>query len=336
MFNFNDYNKSMCFNFQESPRFNYDTIKSIKSSEHNNSRLNEENGKNIFKNKLKQIDKDIFSNATKNENIITRSSIKHKNTLHPNRNKNYYLKILDSIYKNDSHLNQTNMKFKLNQNNTKISTSIPYPKKISKDKLVKDEDIIKENVKRNKKHSKRKESEVDGNNFDRNGIKRKTKKYNSSHQIIKLKKKINNNIAKYTEINKLKDNLKEKTITKKIKENEEKGKNESGKDKDDNKSENKKQSKIEGINIEQENKNINENKMNDNNHYKNEEISIKKMEYHNENHKDKVIVDINHVETKSKNEIVKYTKKEKEKGKTKHRGFPLCCFIIKDDSSDNE
>ena len=35
------------------------------------------------------------------------------------------------------------MKFKLNQNNTKISTSIPYPKKISKDKLVKDEDIIK-------------------------------------------------------------------------------------------------------------------------------------------------------------------------------------------------
>ena len=76
--------------------------------------------------------------------------------------------------------------------------------------------------------------------------------------------------------------------------------------------------------------------MNDNNSYGNKEIPIKKKEYNNENNKDKVIVDINHVETKSKNEIVKYTNKDKEKGKKRHRGFPLCCFIIKDDSSDKE
>lgn len=76
--------------------------------------------------------------------------------------------------------------------------------------------------------------------------------------------------------------------------------------------------------------------MNDNNSYGKKEIQIKKNNYNNEHNKDKVIVDINHVETKSKNEIVKFTNKEKEKGKKKRKGFPFCCCLIKDDSSDNE
>ena len=76
--------------------------------------------------------------------------------------------------------------------------------------------------------------------------------------------------------------------------------------------------------------------MNDNNSYENKVIQTKKQDYNKEHNKNKVIVDINHVETKSKNEIVKYTNKEKEKGKKRRKGFPLCCCIIKDDSSDNE
>ena len=337
MSNFKDYTKSMIFNFQESPRFNYDTGKSIKSSEQqNNNIINEENGKNIFKNKLKQMDKDKFNNAIKNEKSIIRSNIQHKKTIHPNRNKNYYMNILDSIYQNESHLDRTNIKLKTNQINTKNSSLIPFPKKFSKDKLIKEEDIIKEDVKKIKKHSKRKRSEGDGNQFDRTNIKTKTKKYNSSQQILKVKKKNNKSLRKFTEIDKFKDFLKDekmKNITKKVKENEEKSKDENKKVKTG-----KNEGKIEGDNIYQENKNINEkdNKMNYNNSYGNKEIQIKKKEYNNVNNKDKVIIDINHVETKSKNEIVKYTNKDKEKGKKRRRGFPLCCFIIKDDSSDKE
>lgn len=337
MSNFKDYTKSMIFNFQESPRFNYDTGKSIKSSEHhNNNKINDESGKNIFKNKLKQMDKDKFNDEIKNEKFIIRSNLQHKKTLHPNRNKNYYMNILDSIYQNESHLDRTNIKLKTNQNNTKNSSLIPFPKKFCKEKLIKEEDIIKEDVKKIKKHSKRKRSEGDGNQFDRINIKKKTKKYNSSQQILKMKKKSNKSLRKFTEIDKLKDILKDKkmkSITKKVNENEEKSKDENKKVKID-----KNEGKNGGGNIYQENKNINEkeNKMNDNNSYGNKEIQIKKKEYNNENNKDKVIFDINHVETKSKNEIVKYTNKDKEKGKKRHRGFPLCCFIIKDDSSDKE
>jgi hypothetical protein len=340
MSNKKDYNKSMIFNFQESPRFNVETVKTIKSSEPNCHRLNEETGKNTFKNKLIQIDKDKFNCATKNENFTKRSNIQHKNTIHPNRNKNYYMNILDSIYQNEPHLDRTNVKLKFNQNNTKISSLIPFPKKFSKDKLVKDEDIIKEDVKK-RKHSKRKGSENEGNQFNRTNTKKKTKKFNSSHQLIKMKKKSSCSLRKYTEFDKIKDILKEEKtkITKKAKENEEKSKDGSKKAKEDNKSENKKEGNIVGDNIDQENKNINEkeNKMNDNNSYDNKEIPIKKKDYNNKEHnKDKIIVDINHVETKSKNEIVKYTNKDKEKGKKKRKGFPLCCFIIKDDSSDND
>lgn len=344
MSNFKNYNKSMVFNFQESPRFNCDTIKSIKSSELNNSKINEENGKNTFKNKLftiNKIEKDKFNTATKNEALLGRPNLKHINTIHPNRNKTYYMNILDSIYQNDSHLDRTNVKLKFNQNNMKNSSLIPFPKKISKDKLIKEEDIIKEDVKKNKKHSKRKRSDGDGNQFDTTGIKKKSKKYNSTHLILKMKKKSTNSLKKYTEIDKVRDILKDEKITKiskKVKENEDKSKDNNIKDKEENKSEKKNEGIINGNYIDQENKNINEkeNKMNDNNSYGKKEIQIKKNNYNNEHNKDKVIVDINHVETKSKNEIVKFTNKEKEKGKKKRKGFPFCCCLIKDDSSDNE
>ena len=334
MRNFKDYNKSMIFNFQESPRFNYDNIKSIKSSEVSNNKINEGSGKTIFKNKLKQIDKDKFNRATRNEDLINRPNIQHKNTLHPKRNKKYYMNILDRIYQNDSHLNETNVKLKFNQNNLKTSSLIPFPKKFSKEKLIKEEDIIKEDLKKSKKNSKRKLSEDDGNKFDRIGNKKKTKKFNSSHLILKLKKKNNNNL-KNTEIDKKRDFLKDeeiKTIIKKENENEEKSKDV----KEENKSEKKNESIIEDKYIYQVNINEKENKMNDNNSYENKIIQIKKKDYNNEHNKSKVIVDINHVETKSKNEIVKYTNKEKEKGKKRRKGFPLCCCFIKDDSSDNE
>ena len=332
MNNFKDYNKSMIFNFQESPRFNYFFSKSIKSSELNNNKMNEGSGKTIFKNKLKQIDKDKFNRATRNEDLINRPNIQHKNTLHPKRNKKYYMNILDSIYQNDSHLNETNVKLKFNQNNLKTSSLIPFPKKISKEKLIKEEDIIKEDLKKSKKCSKRKVSEDDGNKFDRIYTKKKTKKFNSSHLILKLKKK-NNNTLKNTEIDKNRDILKDekiKTIIKKENENEEKSKDV----KEENKNEKQNEGIIEGKNIYQVNEK--ENKMNDNNSYENKIIQTKKKNYNNEHNKNKEIVDINHVETKSKNEIVKYTNKEKEKGEKRRKGFPLCCFIIKDDSSDNE
>ena len=332
MRNFKDYNKSMIFNFQESPRFNYDINKSIKSSELNNNKINEGSGKITFKNKLKQIDKDLFNRATKNDALINRPSIQHKNTIHPKRNKKYYMNILDSIYQNDSHLNETNVKLKFNQNNLKTSSLIPFPKKFSKEKLIKEEDIIKEDLKKSKKNSKRKLSEDDGNKFDRIGNKKKTKKFNSSHLILKMKKKNNNNL-KNTEIDKNRDILKDekiKTIIKKENENEEKSKDV----KEENKNEKQNEGIIEGKNIYQVNEK--ENKMNDNNSYENKIIQTKKKNYNNEHNKNKEIVDINHVETKSKNEIVKYTNKEKEKGEKRRKGFPLCCFIIKDDSSDNE
>ena len=331
MNNFKDYNKSMIFNFQESPRFNYDINKSIKSSELYNNKINEGSGKITFKNKLKQIDKDLFNRATKNDALINRPSIQHKNTIHPKRNKKYYMNILDNIYQNDSHLNETNVKLKFNQNNIKTSSLIPFPKKFSKEKLIKEEDIIKEDLKKSKKNSKRKLSEDDGNKFDRIGNKKKTKKFNSSHLILKMKKKNNNNL-KNTEIDKIRDDEKIKTIRKKENENEEKSKDV----KEENKSEKKNESIIEDKNIYQVNINEKENKMNDNNSYENKVIQAKKQDYNKEHHKNKVIVDINHVETKSKNEIVKYTNKEKEKGKKRRKGFPLCCCIIKDDSSDNE
>ena len=335
MNNFKD-KKSMIFDFQESPRFNYDISKSIKSSELNNNKNNEGSGKNTFKNKLKQIDKDKFNRATRNEDLTNRPNIQHKNTLHPKRNKKYYMNILDSIYQNDSHLNETNIKLKFNQNNIKTSSLIPFPKKISKDKLIKEEDIIKEDLKKSKKISKRKGSEDDGNKFDRIGNKKKTKKFNSSHLILKLKKKTNNNNnLKNTEIDKIKDILKDekiKTITNKVNEDEEKNKDIM----EENKSEKKNEGIIEGKNIFHVNINEKENKMNDNNSYEKKVIQTKKKDCNNEQNKSKVIVDINHVETKSKNEIVKYTNKEKEKGKKRSKGFPLCCCIIKDDSSDKE
>jgi hypothetical protein len=339
MSNLKHYNKSMIFNFQESPRFNYDTIKSIKSSEHNSNRIDEENRINTFKNKLKQINKDKFYREDKNDALIGRPNIQHKNTIHPNRNKNYYMKLLDSIYQNESHLDRTNVKLKYNQNNTKNSSLIPFPKKISKDKLVKEEDIIKEDVKKRKSHSKKKEIDNDGNQIDGTGIKKKTKKYNSSHLILKLKKKSSNSLRKYSEIDRLRDILqdeKNKKSTKNVNGNEVKSKDDNKKVIEENKSENKSEKMVEGKNIDQLNINEKENKMNDNISYDNKEIQVKKKNYNNEHNKSKVIVDINHVETKSKNEIVKYTNKEKEKGEKRRKGFPLCCFIIKDDSSDNE
>jgi hypothetical protein len=217
-----DYNKSMIFNTQQSPIFNFNKKKLFDPS---NSKIDEEASKNSFKSKLKKIDKEFFNSIPKNDKLMNNTTILHKKSNNSNKDKQYYQNLLNEIYQNESHFDCTNIKKKMNESNIKVSSLIPISKKMinkSKEKFLKEEENLKEKediLKKNKKHSRRKGSfNIDNkNNARRNSIKRKSKKYNSTHELIKVKKKIgSHNPRKSSEIGKIKDIIKDQEKTKKV------------------------------------------------------------------------------------------------------------------------
>ena len=395
MKNIKDYNKSCCFNLQTCPTFNFNTVK--KYDPYYN-KIDEESNKNSFKSKLIQLDKEKFSNIPKNEKLMNNSTILNKNNFNYNKDKNYYTNLLNNIYQNESHFEHTNVKKKLNDSNLRISSLIPISKKMfnqSKGKIIKEEDIIKaDDYKKKKRHSKRKGSFNEEEKLQISLRKKKTLKFNSTHMLVKVKKKSCSNIRKFSGIDKARDILREekkvKTIIKKVKndkeedeknnndnyhnvhdknDNNKKENNKNNIDENDNnknniddndnisfenKNEDKKDNnniennKIYGIKTEENNnkiilnnkkeENINEkiNKNNNdfnneinNNEKKNSIISNKKTIC-----KEKETFDINNIETKNKNDIIKY--KNKYKKAKKYRCFPFCCLTVNDDNSDND
>ena len=104
-----DYNKSMIFNTQQSPIFNFNKKKLLDPS---NSKIDEEASKNSFKSKLKKIDKEFFNSIPKNDKLMNNTTILHKKSNNSNKNKQYYQNLLNEIYQNESHFDCTNIKKK--------------------------------------------------------------------------------------------------------------------------------------------------------------------------------------------------------------------------------
>ena len=294
-----------------------------------------EETKNTLKNKLKKIEKNKFRNIPKNENINKRCN--------KDKNYNYYVNILKNIV--DNHFDNTNIR-KKTDNNLKISSLIPKSKKRynkPKQKTIKESESFFLNNKRSKKRyscnieDKISKHSKNSNSKHTKSTKKKSskKKYNSSHEIInvkKLNKLSNNNITKFNELENakhiLKDEEKSKIKPKKekkeeIKKQEKEVEKKEEKEEIKNK-ENERDNKEKNVNIILKENNINTLKINKNKRGSND--------------KRKETTYINNVKTKSEYETLKTIsiKEKKEKNK-KYRRFPFCCLTINDNnSSDND
>ena len=304
MNNLKNYNKSA---FLDIPQFSKRNI--VRRHSYN---VAKDNLKDVetFKNKLKKVDKDMFKNIPKNDNLDFSSIIHNDNNDNKNNQKNikdnkHILNLLNNIYINDEHLDNTNIKQRLNDN-VRISSLIPISKKKrnskSKQKTTEENNNLIFNIlkKETKKHSKSKvnficnEDKLSKNSkLTKNS--KNVRKFNSSMSLIKVSKFKNSNINKKNEIDSVKLILKDKIKPKKDPKKEEK------------KNEEKPIEKRPSKNIISESNIIKE--------------SLDK---------EKGNININNVKTKNEYELLKSKKKEKEK---KYKKFPLCCISIKDDDS---
>ena len=245
MRNIKDYNKSLCFNFQQSPRFNNEKKKLFDPY---SSKIDEGSSKHTFKNKLKQLEKDKFSNIPKNENLMNYSTILHKKSHENNKDQNYYINLLNNIYQQEQHLDNTNIKKKLNEN-LKISSIIPVSRKMvdqTKEKIKEEknkDDFLKKN---NRKNSRRRTSFNDLTKFHRKNSKRLTKNSFSSLNFLNAKKRNSQSLRRMSEIGKVLEYLKEEEKVKKYKkekegnDNDNNNENKNGNNDKENKEENKK------------------------------------------------------------------------------------------------
>ena len=329
----NNYKKSICVDLEHLPnrkmtrRYSYEIKK-------NKNKITEESDHSNLKNKFKKIDKNKFKNIPKNEKLMNLSTIVHNNKDNEeiSKDKKYCYNILNNIILNDSRFaNATNIKKRSKENNLKISSLIPISKKRfhkSKQKTINEKEniafnILKKDIKKEiKKHSKRRVSLNDKKSVgskiskhskhSKSSKKKQEIKFNSSHQILKVKTKkrpSSHNIAEFNELENIKHILKDEEKSKKVPQKEE----------------NKKK--------DEENNNINKKEKENLNEEKENKIKEKNDKKENLN-KEKTMVEINNVKTKNEYEIVKYSDKEKKK---KYKGFPFCCLTIKDDnSSDND
>jgi hypothetical protein len=327
----------MIFNAQQSPIFNFNKNKLFDPS---NSKIDEEASKNSFKSKLKKIDKELFNNIPKNDKLMNNTTILHKRSHHSFKDKQYYQNLLDEIYQNESHFDGTNIKKKINEGNIKISSLIPKSKKMinkSKEKFLKEEENFKEKediLKKNKKHSRRKGSFNADNklNVHRNMIKRKSKKYNSSHELIKVKKKRgSHNLRKLSEIGKIKDIIKEQQKIKKVihKKDEDKDEEDKKEDENEDKNKNNKYKKKGEDLIKNKNGNLKEENNNEKNKF--DTIDINNHNTKKDNEIKSTINDKNN----NKCNIIKFSKNE-NKNKKKRKSFPFCCLTALGDASDSE
>ena len=331
----NNYKKSICVDLEHLPnrkmtrRYSYEIKK-------NKNKITEESDHSNLKNKFKKIDKNKFKNIPKNEKLMNLSTIVHNNKDNEeiSKDKKYCYNILNNIILNDSRFaNATNIKKRSKENNLKISSLIPISKKRfhkSKQKTINEKEniafnILKKDIKKEiKKHSKRRVSLNDKKSVgskiskhskhskhSKSSKKNQEKKFNSSHQILKVKTKkrpSSHNLGEFNEMENIKHILKDEVKSKKIPQKEENKKDE-------------------------ENNNINKKEERKENEEKENKINEKNNKKENIN-KEKTMVDINNVKTKNEYEIIKYSNKETKK---KYKGFPFCCLTIKDDnSSDND
>ena len=327
----NNFKKSICVDLENLPnrkmnrRYSYEIKK-------DKNKITEESDHSHLKNKFKKIDKNKFKNIPKNEKLMNFSTIVHNNKDNEEiknsyKDKKYCYNILNNIILNDSRFaNETNIKKSSKGNNLKISSLIPFSKKRfhkPKQKTINEKENIVFNILKKdiKNHSKRRVSLNDKKSVgskiskhskhSKSSKKKQELKFNSSHQILKVKTKkkpSSHKVSEFNEMENIKHILKDEEKSKKIQQKEENKK----KDEESN-----------NINKKEKEREKNEeNKINEKNDKK-KNIS-----------KAKTMVDINNVKTKNEYEIVKYSDKEKKK---KYKGFPFCCLTIKDDnSSDND
>ena len=312
MNNSKNYNKSIYIDFQQVSKRN---INRRHSYDIKNNKIKD--GLSTLKNKLKKINKNLFKNIPKNENLINFSSIMHNNENKKNHKKNkdnkdnkHYLNLLNNIYSNDEHFDNTNIKQKLFENNLRLSSLIPVSKKrYSKSKLktIEDKNNLLFNIlkKEEKRHSQKRLS-INDDIYSKNSKNTKntkntksskkiyTKKYNSSKDLLK-----SNNLNKINEIENFKHILKDEVKNKKIHKKKEN---------------------------ENEEKSIDKKECNNNICDKKSNIKEKRESVD----KEKEIMEVGNVKTKNEYELLKSKKKEK---KIKYKRFPLCCIPIRDDNS---
>ena len=311
MKNVKDYNKSICLDSEKTSKKDK-VIRKNSCELLKNKKLKEENAINIFKNKLKKVDKNKFKNIPKNNNLDF-SSILYNNCSNNNycrRKKFLSLNVLNNLQFKDEHFyNNTNIKReKFSDNNLKISSLIPISRKNNKSKrrTIKDKEIFLSSILKEVNKNPRKVSFYDDNN-SKSTKKKGDRKYNSSNELFKVMKKnriSSKFLTKFKEVENVKNLIKDE---KKIK-NKKKNKEE----------ENCKEKKIDKMDI-----------ISDKNEKKiSEKKSTKKLIINKDNEN----IDLNNA-TKNENEIEKNAKKAKKK---KHKGFPFCCLTINDDNSSDD
>lgn len=298
--------KSICIEIQDFPK---KPINRKYSYEARKIKKQEEKNTNSFKNKLKKVDQNKFKNIPKSSNcsfiIINNENNKDEN----NKEKNQCLNLLNNIFLKEEHLNNTNIKQKLNESNLKISSLIPKSKKRkTKTKTIKEkESLVSHFLSKNKKVKRKKSF-----NFEDNNSKSTKKgKYNSSKLLLNMNyTKKNSNI--------LLTNMKKIDLIKKMLNNEMKTKNLKKEEKNSIKKDinNKKNSKKKDEKAEKTEKTVN-----------NKERTNTKKE----------VANINNDKNRNVYEIKNVSKTEKAQKKKKHKRFPFCCIPINEDSfSDNE